>query len=53
VDEDFAWETRKIRKGLIPYLKDAKWRGLRAFLKKDKLIVNGRAYDLEYLLGNI
>jgi hypothetical protein len=24
VDEDFAWETRKIRKGLIPYLKDAK-----------------------------
>jgi hypothetical protein len=53
VDEDFAWETRKIRKRLIPYLKDAKRRGHRAFLKKDKLIVNGQAYDLEYLLGNI
>jgi hypothetical protein len=53
VDEDFAWETRKIRKGLIPYLKDAKRRRHRAFLKKDKLIVNGQAYDLEYLLGNI
>jgi hypothetical protein len=53
VDEDFAWETRKIRKRLIPYLKDAKRREHRAFLKKDKLIVNGQAYDLEYLLGNI
>jgi hypothetical protein len=29
VDEDFAWETRKIRKRLIPYLKDAKRRGHR------------------------
>jgi hypothetical protein len=45
VDEDFAWETRKT-------LKDATRRGHRAFLKKDKLIVNGRAYELEYLLGN-
>jgi hypothetical protein len=38
---------------LFPYLKDAKRRGHRAFLKKDKFIVNGRAYGLEYLLGNI
>jgi hypothetical protein len=37
---------------LIPYLKDAKRREHRAFLKKDKLMVNGRAYDMEYLLGN-
>jgi hypothetical protein len=53
VDEDIAWETRKIRKGFIRYLKDAKRTRHRAFLKKDKLIVNGWAYDLEYLLGSI
>jgi hypothetical protein len=34
VDEDFAWETRKIRKGLIPYLKDAKIRRHIAFFRK-------------------
>jgi hypothetical protein len=34
-------------------LKNAKKSGHRSFLKKDKLIVNGRAYDLEHLLGNI
>jgi hypothetical protein len=43
MDEGFAWETRKIRKGMIPYLKDAKRRGHRSFLKKDNLIVNGQA----------
>jgi hypothetical protein len=31
VDEDFAWETRKIGEGLIPYLKDANRRVHRAF----------------------
>jgi hypothetical protein len=40
VDEDFAWETRKIRKEFITYLKDVKRRGHRAFLKKDKLMVS-------------
>jgi nuclear transport factor 2 (NTF2) superfamily protein len=31
VDENFSWEARKIRKGLIPYLKDAKRRGHTVF----------------------
>jgi hypothetical protein len=30
-----------VRRSLIPYLKVAKRRGHREFLKKDKLIVNG------------
>lgn len=35
----------------MPYLKEAMRRGHRAFLK-DELIVNGRTYDLDYLLRN-
>jgi bacillopeptidase F (M6 metalloprotease family) len=46
-------EIRKIRTVLFPYLKDAKKRGHRAFLKKDKLKVNGRIYDTEHLKENI
>jgi hypothetical protein len=36
VGDDFPLETRRIRKNLVPYLKDAKKYGLRAFLKKKK-----------------
>jgi hypothetical protein len=52
VHEDFSLETRKIWKGFIPYLKDTKKRGLGAFLK-DTLVVNGRTYDLDYVVKNI
>ncbi|KDR17442.1 hypothetical protein L798_08572 [Zootermopsis nevadensis] len=41
VEEDFAPEIRKCRRELIAYLRDVK-RGRRAFLKKDKLVVDGR-----------
>jgi hypothetical protein len=37
---------------LCLYLKDTEKRGHRAFLKKDKLIVNRQTYDLECLLKN-
>jgi hypothetical protein len=46
-------ETRKIRVGLIPYLKDTKKSGLRVFLKKDKLVVEGLTYDLDFVVKNI
>jgi hypothetical protein len=42
-----------MRRGLIPHLKDAKQSGLRALLKKDKLVVYGRTYDLVYMVKNI
>jgi hypothetical protein len=51
-DEDFSLETRKIWMGLISCLKDAKKSGLRVFLK-DKLVVNGRTYDLDYVVKNV
>jgi hypothetical protein len=42
INEDFSLETRRVRRSeLIPYLKEAKSRGHRAFIK-DKPIVNGR-----------
>jgi hypothetical protein len=53
VEEDLSMEDRRVRKELIPYLKDAKRRGHRAFLRKGSLIVDGRAYGLSYLKGNI
>jgi hypothetical protein len=40
IDEDFWPETRKVRRELISYLREAKKRRHRAFLK-DKLKVNG------------
>jgi hypothetical protein len=40
VDEEFSIETRRIRKELVPYLKDARKWGHKAFLIKDILIVN-------------
>jgi exonuclease III len=46
-------EDRKIRRELIPYLKDAKKWGHKPFLRKHALIVNGRTYDLNYLKENV
>jgi hypothetical protein len=53
VDADLSLETRKIRRRLIPYLKNVTRRGNRAILKKDKLVLSGRTCDLEYLLKDI
>jgi hypothetical protein len=53
VEKDLSIEDRKVRQELIPYLKDAKRRGHKAFLRKGSLIVDGRAYGLSYLKVNI
>jgi hypothetical protein len=37
---------------LIPFLKDARRQGNTAFLKKDKLVVNRKIYELEHLKKN-
>jgi hypothetical protein len=37
---------------LILYLKNAKIRGHRAFLKECKLVTNGRIYELDRFLKN-
>jgi hypothetical protein len=43
----------KMRRSLIQYLKDAKKNGLSAFLKKNKLVENGRIYRPDYVAKNI
>jgi hypothetical protein len=53
VDKNLSIEDRKARKELVPYLKDDKKWGHKAFLRKDVSIVNGRTYDLSYLKENI
>jgi hypothetical protein len=53
IEQDYTWETRQIRRDLIPYLKEARNKGHRAVIKIDKLIVNSRLYKLKYLKENI
>jgi hypothetical protein len=45
-------ETRRISRELIPYLKDARRQGNIAFVRKDKLMVNRKIYELKYLKKN-
>jgi hypothetical protein len=53
IDQDYSAEIRKVRKELIPYMIDARGRGHRTFLRGEKLVVNGRSYELGYLRENI
>jgi hypothetical protein len=53
VHKDFSTEAKRIRKELVPYLKDTKKWGHKTFLRKTVLIVNGWAHDLSYLRENI
>jgi hypothetical protein len=45
-------KTRRIRRELIPYLKDARRQGNTAFLRMYKPVVNWKIYELEYLKKN-
>ncbi|KAK6192085.1 hypothetical protein SNE40_003628 [Patella caerulea] len=49
VSEDFTVRVRKIRKALIPKLKEAKQNGKKTFLRSDKLIIESEmfTYDLD------
>jgi hypothetical protein len=53
IDQDYSAEIRRVRKELIPFMTDARGRGHRAFLRGEKLVVNGRLYELGYLRDNI
>jgi hypothetical protein len=53
VKQDYAKEVREISRELIPYLKDARSRGHKAVMKKDKLMVNGKIYSLRELKEKI
>ncbi|KAH3736269.1 hypothetical protein DPMN_042832 [Dreissena polymorpha] len=44
VSEDFTERVRKARSSLIPYLKESLAAGKNAYLRLDKLIVNGNSY---------
>jgi hypothetical protein len=53
IKQDYTWKARQMRRHLIPYLKEARNKGHMAVIKVDKLIVNGRLYELKYLKENI
>jgi hypothetical protein len=53
VEHDYSREVRERRRELIPYLKDARSRGHKTFIKKYKLVVNRRAYSLGELKEKI
>lgn len=49
IDNDYDFETRQKRRKLLPFLREARSKGFRANLIKDKLKINGKLYDLEHL----
>jgi hypothetical protein len=53
VDENFTIEPNRIRNELVPYLKDAKMWGHKAFVRKDVLMENEQTYSSSYLRENI
>ncbi|PSN38517.1 hypothetical protein C0J52_22132 [Blattella germanica] len=48
IDQDYDFNTRNIRKQLLPFLKKTRSEGQRASLVKDKIRINGKIYDLEH-----
>jgi hypothetical protein len=52
IEQVYSMDTRRIRRELIPYLKYTRRQGNTAFLRKDKLVVNRKLYELEYLKKN-
>lgn len=53
IENDYSPEIRKTRSELRKYLIDAKKKGHKAFIKHDKIIVNGREFNLEYCRNNV
>lgn len=47
INDDYTKKVQEDRKHLIPHLKQAKQLGHRAYLRYNKMIVNGRAYGAE------
>ena len=52
IDEDFNFDTRQARKQLLPYMQDARIKGHRASLRRDKLMVDGKIFDLDFCTTN-
>ena len=48
IDQDYDFNTRNIRRQLLPFLKKARSEGQRTSLVKDKIRINGKIYDLEH-----
>jgi hypothetical protein len=48
IEQDYTWETRQITRDLITYLKETRNKDHRAVIKIDKLLVNGRPYELKH-----
>ncbi|PSN33749.1 hypothetical protein C0J52_26841, partial [Blattella germanica] len=49
LDNDYDYNTRQIRKKLLPFMHEARGKGYRANIINDKLKINGKIYDLDYL----
>ncbi|PSN33428.1 hypothetical protein C0J52_22596 [Blattella germanica] len=49
LDNDYDFNTRQIRKKLLPFMHEARDNGHRANIINDKLKINGKIYDLDQL----
>lgn len=53
ISNDFSEEVRKIRKKLIPFLMKARDEKHLAYLRNDKLVINGKMFSLENCLKGL
>jgi hypothetical protein len=51
-EHNYSVKVRETQRQLIPYFKVARQQGNTAYLRKDKLVINWRVYDLEFFQKN-
>ena len=52
IDEDFNYDTREARRKLLPFMHDARSKGHKASLRQNKLMINGKIFDLDFCTAN-
>ena len=52
LEKDYEKSVRETRKQLIPFMKEARGKGRQAMLRGDKLIVEGKEWDLNFCKRN-
>ena len=53
LERDYDTLTREIRRQLVPFMKEARYKGKHAVLRDDKIIVEGRKLDLNFCKKNL
>ena len=53
LEKDYDFKTRSTRAQLMPFMKEARSKGKHAFLREDKLVIDGKEVDIHYCNNNL